>query len=71
MQSETEKTQAQPAQKIRVQPEDAQIYPEQHLTGKILEAAFAVHNSLGAGFVEKVYENALVIELKEMNINCE
>ena len=46
------------------------IYPEQELTGRILEAAFAVHNSLGAGFLEKVYENALLIELRSMQICC-
>jgi GxxExxY protein len=38
-------------------------YPEQELTGAILQAAFAVHNTLGAGFLERVYSNALAIEL--------
>ena len=47
------------------------IYPEGELTGKILECAFAVHNSLGAGFLEKVYENALVLELRSSGIACE
>lgn len=46
------------------------IYPEQQLTGRILEAAFAVHNSLGAGFLEKVYENALLVELRFMGVSC-
>ena len=44
------------------------IYPEGELTGKILEAAFTVHNSLGAGFLEKVYENALALELKSLGL---
>jgi GxxExxY protein len=44
------------------------VYPEQELTQRILEAAFAVHNALGAGFLEKVYENALLIELRQMGI---
>jgi GxxExxY protein len=48
----------------------ASIYPEQELTGRILEAAFAVHNSLGAGFLEKVYENALLLELRSAGIPC-
>jgi GxxExxY protein len=48
----------------------ASIYPEQELTGRILEAAFAVHNSLGAGFLERVYENALLIELRHMGMAC-
>lgn len=35
------------------------------ITGKIIKASYNVHNTLGAGFFEKVYENALVIELEE------
>jgi GxxExxY protein len=34
------------------------------LTHDILNAAFEVQNILGCGFLEKVYENALVHELK-------
>ena len=33
------------------------------LTQKIIGCAFKVHNSLGSGFLEKVYENALRKEL--------
>ena len=33
------------------------------LTDKIIGCAFKVSNTLGVGFLEKVYENALVIEL--------
>ena len=40
------------------------IYPEEELTEKILKCAFAVHNSLGAGFLERVYSNALLLELR-------
>jgi hypothetical protein len=32
---------------------------EEALTQKIIGGAFRVHNTLGAGFLEKVYENAL------------
>ena len=35
------------------------------LTGKVLAAAFRVSNVLGSGFVERVYENSLVMELRE------
>jgi GxxExxY protein len=45
------------------------IYPEQELTQKILEASFAVHNALGAGFLEKVYSNALMHELRSMGVS--
>lgn len=34
-------------------------------------AAFDVHNTLGAGFLEKVYENALIISLRERGIACQ
>lgn len=37
------------------------IYSE--ITTKIIACAFNVHNELGEGFLEKVYENALRIEL--------
>lgn len=47
------------------------LYPEQALTGRILEAAFVVHNTLGAGFLEKVYENALLLELRSNGISCQ
>ena len=33
------------------------------LTEKIIGCAYKVYNELGAGFIEKVYENALMIEL--------
>jgi GxxExxY protein len=49
----------------------AAIYPEQELTQKILEGAFAVHNTLGCGFLEKVYSNALLFELRNLGLHCE
>ena len=49
----------------------ATIYLEQELTQKILEGAFAVHNTLGCGFLEKVYSNALVFELRKIGLVCE
>ena len=33
------------------------------LTEKVIGCAYEVHNALGAGFLEKVYENALRLEL--------
>ena len=39
------------------------------LTEKIIKAFYTVYNILGYGFLEKVYENALVIELKKMGFN--
>ena len=42
------------------------IYPE--LSYKIMQAVFAVHNELGPGFLETVYEEALVYELQNNGI---
>src|SRR5579863_484175 len=46
------------------------VYPEQELTGKVLESAFTVHNALGVGFLERVYSNALALELRRNRIDC-
>lgn len=40
------------------------------LTHKIIGCAFKVHNTLGSGFLEKVYENALKIELDRVGIEA-
>ncbi|MCB0196506.1 MAG: GxxExxY protein [Anaerolineae bacterium] len=41
------------------------------LTHKIIGAAYKVHNQLGAGFLEKVYENALRLELNKQGLAVE
>lgn len=43
------------------------LYEEQ--TEKIIKAFYDVYNGLGYGFLEKVYENALRIELQKMGLN--
>lgn len=45
------------------------IYPE--LSYQIMEIIFEVHNQLGPGFSEELYERAVVIELKKRNIPFE
>ena len=40
------------------------------LSQKIIAAAHRVHKELGQGFLEKVYKNALGIELCEEGIEC-
>ncbi len=38
------------------------------LSGAVIGCAFAVHNTLGAGFLEKVYGNALAHELRKRGL---
>ena len=41
------------------------------ITELIIGACFTVSNTLGAGFLEKVYENSLMIELRKSGIKAE
>ena len=41
------------------------------VTEKIIGCVFAVHNVLGSGFLEKVYERALCIELEKAGLSVE
>lgn len=40
------------------------------LTGKILESCFEVSRELGAGFLESVYEKALLVVLKQKGLEA-
>ncbi len=41
------------------------------LTDVIIRCFYNVYNSLGFGFLEKVYNNAMFIELSGIELNCE
>ncbi len=41
---------------------------DEALTQQIIGFAYKVHNTLGVGFLEKVYENALKIELEKAGL---
>ena len=43
----------------------------EELTHQIISAAYIVHNTLGSGFLEKVYENALCLELQSRGFYVE
>jgi GxxExxY protein len=40
------------------------------LSGKIIKCAINVHKELGPGLLESTYEQCLMFELTENNINC-
>ncbi len=42
---------------------------QEELTQKILRSYFNVYNRLGYGFLEKVYENAMVLELSRQGVH--
>ncbi len=42
----------------------------EEVTDKIIKCFYAVYNSLGYGFLEKVYEKALCIELRNAGLSC-
>ena len=44
-------------------------YKYSALTGRIIGCAIEVHNALGPGFQEKIYQRALAIEMSRQGIN--
>ena len=46
------------------------MYKYAELTEKIIKAAQNVHNKLGYGFLEKVYHNAMVLELRKTGLEA-
>ncbi len=49
---------------------DYQDFKFVELTEKIIEIYYRVYNELGYGFLEKIYENAMMIEFKKENISA-
>jgi GxxExxY protein len=47
------------------------VYKHKETTGQIIKAFYAVYNTLGYGFLEKVYENALAIELRKLGLRVD
>jgi GxxExxY protein len=45
-------------------------YLDEQLTGRVIKAFYCVYNRLGFGFLEKVYHNAMMIELARNRISC-
>ncbi len=45
-------------------------YKYSDITSIIIKAFYNVYNQLGYGFLERVYENALLIELRKFDLDC-
>lgn len=45
-------------------------YLHEDITNEIISAFYEVYNQLGYGFLEKVYENALIKELISRGLSC-
>lgn len=43
-------------------------YPYQNLTHRIIKSFYTVYNDLGYGFLEKVYERAMLVELRNQGL---
>ncbi len=43
---------------------------QENITKQIIKAFYKVYNALGYGFLEKVYQRALLLELREMGLKC-
>jgi GxxExxY protein len=43
----------------------------EELTGRIIACAIAVHKALGPGFLESIYEAAMMVELKRAGLKVE
>ncbi len=43
----------------------------EELIKKVIGAAINVHRELGPGYVESIYENAMIVELQLLGIRCE
>lgn len=54
---------------------EPQIHTDEHglneITDRIINCVFTVANTLGCGFLEKVYENALAHELRKAGLQIE
>jgi len=46
-------------------------YPCSGITDKIIKCAIEVHKTLGPGFLENIYESALIYEMKQQGLKAE
>jgi len=46
-------------------------YKHSDIMSKIIKAYYNIYNKLGFGFLEKVYEYSMLIELQKSGLRCE
>ncbi len=46
-------------------------YLHKELTNKIIKCFYKIYNTLGYGFLEKVFEKSMLIELRDMGLKAE
>lgn len=51
--------------------ETKEKYPHSDITEKIIKCAIEVHKTLGPGFMESVYENAMIYEFDRIDLGYE
>jgi GxxExxY protein len=51
--------------------DEAQSFPHKDITEKIIGAAFEVHKHLGYGYLERVYQRSMQVELLKSGIAAE
>jgi GxxExxY protein len=56
---------------LEFDPDDEGAFPHKQITEAIIGAAFEVHNKLGYGFLHRVYQRALQVELIQRNYRAE
>ena len=49
----------------------AENYKHSEITDKVIKCFYKVYNTLGYGFLEKVYENAMFLELRSLGLFVE
>jgi GxxExxY protein len=54
--------------KLPLDPEERRVFLDR-ISEKIIGGVYQVSNFLGSGFLERVYENALAVELRQQGLN--
>jgi GxxExxY protein len=56
---------------LEFESDDETAFPHSEINRAIIGAAFEVHNDLGYGYLHRVYQNALQVELARRNVRTE